>query len=459
MEYEMKRIMYTLNKKRRETLMCQLEKHNSEIQTLLGNSEKLEPLRRKRKSPITGYFHQIRSQAQSLHIALARAWRCEDSSAHSTKLLLEKRVKSDMKGDPEIDDTFAIKFNLFFCHEKQPLTSPTALVSCLSNWSAVQIKMVDPAEGLTRRRSRSTDIGSRPSLLDTSSERTSDITLQGSNKSDAGGRKVSFVEDDAKSTIHSVGDDTTQIMDLCSTLQKRLTNQTALGCLKDPQERLHSVSVVENPQLPFSEMRRVLSLDEILARKDGDNGTLPRKKRLEIAVILANSMLQLHTGPWLCDRWGKRDIFFLQSHSGFIHTDHPFLVSDFASDLQVSGTDSDRTRLERSSGSCNSSLLSLGILILELWFNQTIESQPFRNKFQGPDGHDNEYTDFNTAQKWQEQAMEEAGLDLHNSTRRCIYCAFGAVSQDLEDEELRRAVYSEVVQPLERLLERFNGAP
>jgi hypothetical protein len=38
--------------------------------------------------------------------------------------------------------------------------------------------------------------------------------------------------------------------------------------------------------------------------------------------------------------------------------------------------------------------------------------------------------------------MEEAGLDLYNPKRRWIYCAFGAVSQDLEDEELRRAVYS-----------------
>ena len=54
--------------------------------------------------------------------------------------------------------------------------------------------------------------------------------------------------------------------------------------------------------------------------------------------------------------------------------------------------------------------------------------------------------------------MEEAGLDLHNPTRRCIYCAFGVVSQDFEDEELRRVVYSEFVQPLEKLLERFEEA-
>lgn len=455
----MKRIMYTLNRKRRDRLMSQLEKHNSEIQTLLGNSEKLEPMRRKRKSPVTGYFHQIRSQAQSLHTALARAWQCKDSSAHSIKLLLEKRVKSDEKGEPEIDDVFAIKFNVFFCHVKQPSASPATLASRPSDWSAAEIKIVGSGEDLSRRRSPSTDIGSRPSLLDASSQRVSDISSQGSNASNAGGRRVTFLEDDARSTTPSVGDDTPHILDLCSALQKRLTHQSSLGYLKDPQERRHSVSLVERPHLSFSEMQRALSLNEILGSKGGGKGTLPRSKRLDIAVILANSMLQLHTGPWLCDTWGKRDIYFLQSHDGFIHTNYPFLVCDFTPDCQATGIKSGETRLERSSDSCNSSLLSLGVLILELWFNQTIESQPFRFKFQGPDGNDNEYTDFNTAQKWQEQAMEEAGLDLHNSTRRCIYCAFGAVSQDLEDEELRRAVYSEVVQPLEKLRDRFDGAP
>lgn len=52
--------------------------------------------------------------------------------------------------------------------------------------------------------------------------------------------------------------------------------------------------------------------------------------------------------------------------------------------------------------------------------------------------------------------MEEAGPDLYNTTRRCVYCAFGAASQDLEDDELRKAVYDEAVQPLERLLGRFE---
>ena len=458
----MKRIMYTFNRKRRDKLMSQLEKHNSEIQTLLGNSEKLEPMRKKRKSPVTKYFHQIRSQAQSLHTALTNAWQCGESSAHSAKLLLEKRIRSDENGGPEIEDPTTIKFNIFFCHERQELTSTSALFSSPSDWCAAEIKMMDPNQDIERRGSLSTGIGSWPSLLEASSQHQSNISSWGSSASGAEGRRVSFLESDAKSATLSVVDDALEISNLCSVLQNRLSHQSPLGYLKDSQARRHSLSLVENPQLSFSEMRRVLSLDEILGKKDDATGkaTLPRKTRLAIAVILANSMLQLHTGPWLCETWGKRDIYFLQGRDGFIHTKHPFLVCHFSPDSQAIVTDSRDVRIEKStSRACNSSLLSLGILILELWFNQKIESQPFRSRFQGPDGNDNEYTDFNTAQKWQEQAMEEAGLELHNPTRRCIYCAFGAVSQDLEDEELRRAVYSEVIQPLEKLLGRFDWTP
>jgi hypothetical protein len=102
------------------------------------------------------------------------------------------------------------------------------------------------------------------------------------------------------------------------------------------------------------------------------------------------------------------------------------------------------------------SLFSLGILVMELWFGQTIESLPFRKMFLGPDGAENEFTNFNTAQKWQEQTLEDGGLELHNITRRCIFCAFGAASQDLSDEELRRGVYDEVIQGLERIVAGYE---
>ena len=457
LEFEMKRILYVLSRKRRDKLMNQLGKHNVEIQNLLGNSERLKPMRRKRKSRVTRYFHLIRNQA---HAALTHVWQCGNSSTHSATLLLENRVRADEKGDHEIEDPTTIKFTIFFSHVRsvQGLTSTSStsnLPSSYLDWYAAEIELIESSQDVEQAQSTFSVSGHRPSLLETSSQRSSPIGSHGTSASNAEGRRVSFTESNGQHASKCVADDAPEISNLCSVLQSHSSHQSLLGYLKDPQERRYSLSLVEYEQLPTSGIQTVVSLDEILGGKDEASGKpeLTRRTRLAIAVILAYSMLQLHTGPWLCETWGKKDIYFLQGHDGIIGTGQPFLIRYFSSDV----TESKGGRLvESTSRACNSSLLSLGILILELWFNERIESMPFRRSFQGPDGKDNEYADFNTAQKWQEHAMEEAGLDLQNPTRRCIYCAFGSTSQDLEDEELRRGVYSEVVQPLEQLLQRFD---
>ncbi len=456
MDYHFKRIAYTLGKKRREKLMAELEKHNKEIERLLGNSDKLEPMRRKRKSPVAKYFHQIRNQAHGLHTALSRAWQCTDPSAHSTKLLLEKRVKSDGASVTEILNPTSIKFNLFFCHEPQswPLgkLNPSAP---RSEWCAAEIRMVKFSLSLGQHDPASSDLESLMDIQISSKKEprsTSNSTI----------KKISFVADKIKTTVAALQPTSSEIVDLCIALNKRVKDaQTNLGYLKEDEERLHSVDLITNAPLSFCKMHKVVSLEDLLTPGSGvsNKRNFSRHTRLSIAAVLGHSLLQFHTTPWLGETWGKKDIYFLQSADGVIHTKHPFLICHFNSRTPVSNqpVESCQTGLGPSSShASNSSLLSLGILILELWFNQTIESQPFCKDFLGPDGRENGYTVWNTAQKWQELAMEEGGMDLHNPTRRCIYCAFGAVSQNLEDEELRRAVYAEVVQPLELLLSRFD---
>lgn len=438
--------------------MDDLEKHNAEIQRLLGNSEKLEPMRKKRRSPITKYFQQIRNQACSLHGALTRAWRCEDSTAHSTKLLLEKRIKTDDSGIPEIFNSTSIKFNLFFCHEPNSWTWGGKDAHVGNEWCATEVKMVELSLNLLQRQCEVEDGMTQKNsetLAQGRDQLAPSFTLEGSTC----GKRVSFLEDSLRSMSKTV-QSASEIDDLCVALKQRIGSKPNLGCLRDDQERLHSVEFIANPQLTFCGSHRIVSLEELLLKNARESRpAFTRRQRLSLAVILANSLLQLHTGPWLHETWGKKDIYFLQSQDGVIHTTHPFLICHFNSKQETSsrpGSDGE-SRVDRSSNAFNSSLFSLGIVVLELWFNQTIESQPFRKDFLGPNGQENEYTSFNVAQKWQEFAMEEGGLDLHNPTRRCIYCAFGAVSQDLEDEELRKAVFSDVVQPLEQLLARFDN--
>lgn len=431
--------------------MSRLERHNNEIQTLLGNSERLEPMRKERRSPITRYFHQIRDQAHNLHAALIHAWRCDDSPTHTAKLLLEKRVRSDKDGGHQIEDPASIKFNVVFAHLGERPSDPSATRTS-SDWCAAKIEPLDIQPKCEHREFSSPFRGDSRSLIDCTGQHWSNATSQGTASSGTGERRASSVTSMTEPTIFSICDAAPEISDLCSTIRSRKPSESSLGYFKDAQHRRYSLSLAGPPQFKLANGQKINTLEDILGKKASTvrQAILPRRSRLAIAVTLAHSMLQLHTSPWLHESWGKKDVYFLQDQQDNIQAEQPFLVRQIGmNDSQPVATSKTTSR------GCSTSLLSLGILILELWFNERIEAQPFYKQYQDQEGNDNEYTAFNAAQKWQEQAMEEAGRDLDNATRRCIYCAFGPASRDLEDEELRRAVYSEVVQPLEKLQSRF----
>ncbi|KAL9629957.1 MAG: hypothetical protein Q9204_004985 [Flavoplaca sp. TL-2023a] len=408
-------------------------------------------MRKKRRSPITRYFHQIRDQAHNLHAALIHAWRCDDSPTHTAKLLLEKRVRSDKDGGHQIEDPASITFNVVFAHLGERSSDPSATRTS-SDWCAAKVELLDIQPKGEHRESSSPIGGDSGSLIVCTSQHPSNATPQGTASSGTGERRIPFVTSMTELTTVSICDTEPEIGDLCSTIRSRRPSRLSLGYFKDAQHRRYNLSLAGPRQVKLANGQKITTLEDILGKKGSTvrQAILPRRSRLAIAVTLAHSMLQLHTGPWLHESWGKRDVHFLQDQQDNIQAERPFLVR------QISTNDAESTVTSMIiSRGCNTSLLSLGILILELWLNERIGAQPFYKQYQDQEGNDNEYTAFNAAQKWQEQAMEEAGLDLHNATRRCIYCAFGAASQDLEDEELRRAVYSEVVQPLEQLHSRF----
>jgi hypothetical protein len=468
-EFELKRINYTLGQKRRESLMNELDKHNKDIQNLLGNSERLEPMRRKRKSTIPKFFQQIRNQAHNLHSALGTAWKCECKISHATKLLLEKRVGKDKMGVIEMQGSASVKFGVFFSSE----------IGLNPEWHATEIMLAEPRADIERKLSQGTEFGRGPLITDTGSKFDSDTMSQGvstisslgtastkhSRSFDSGSRSISFLGSSMESFSSWASSSGFETLDLCSTLKQRSKAPQFLGLLKDGTNQYFAVDVVTEPKVLSEDAACVITLESLLTtnatgKKNAETDiALPRRVRLAIAVTLANSLLQLYSGPWLPETWSSKDIYFFQKSNGVIHTDHPLVHYQFQS---RSNRDDSKDIIypinarKQRSHSGNSSLLSLGIVILELWFNRTLESLSFRKDFFGPDGKENEYTNFNTAQKWQEMTMEEAGPDLYNPTRRCVYCAFGAASQDLEDDELKRAVYDEVVQPLERLLGRFE---
>ncbi|KAI9888339.1 MAG: hypothetical protein M1814_000570 [Vezdaea aestivalis] len=436
LQFMLRKFSFALDKKRREALLSNLGKHNREIKRLLGNSQRLEPLRRKRKSPFSDYFQQVRNQACSLHNLFTGSHPCQTcQSPHSTKLLLESRVKSFEFGKSFSSDESPIKFNIFICPESHAEGGTPVIHQ--EEWEEkceVDIQMLEIGLEKLQASAMPHDVepATRPKVI-------------------LGRRRVAFADENLPTSLALA--QATKALDICSMLKAKETPQpgSKLGFLEDTSSSsLYNISAAIGSWFPDCDEHRIVSLDAILKSRNPQSGfpVISRRTRLSIAITISSSLLQLYSSPWLNPSFSARDVYFFQSSSGDIDASHPFLVSRFFSPMVKS-----KQTPEKSSVAY---LLSLGVLILELWFANPLQSLPFYRSYFGADGQPNEYTLFNTAQKWQEQALEEAGLDLHSLTRRCIYCAFGPPSQNLENAELKDAIWEGVIAPLERIRQGFE---
>lgn len=310
-----------------------------------------------------------------------------------------------------------------FAHQLVPLASVG------HSWCTTETTMVvDLAEGELG------SPGSRPDLerLYSAASTDSDTTLIRAG-SETHPRKISIVSTE------------TLIEDLCGKIKTWEKSDPFLGYLPDGLGAHHGLHVVQDLGKMTRGPSRIISLHDILIGTSGDVAQMSRGTRMSVALTISYALLELHSSPWLEEKWDKSDIYFWVETEGTVIADYPFLVS-LAETEKVTNQD------RRHAGA----LLSLGILIMELWFNQALEVQPFWTSNFGPDGKETEFTRFSAAATWQRKVNEDAGLRLHGITRRCIYGDFGLDTQDLANENFTRAVYDGVIKELESIISIFE---
>jgi len=183
--------------------------------------------------------------------------------------------------------------------------------------------------------------------------------------------------------------ETKKIENLCSAISCLDPTSGCLGYLTDGKQEheLHQVL----PDIPVEDT--FVSLEEVLL--GGTNIRLSRQQRYKLASVLASSLLQLQTTPWLSDKLNKKSIFFYRQGNKVV-VDHPYIKHSFHSskeDIPVPSQVIHRLAVRNS-------LSNLGILLLELCFGQAIETQDLRKPYLGPDGKAGEYTNYMTARDW-----------------------------------------------------------
>jgi hypothetical protein len=222
-----------------------------------------------------------------------------------------------------------------------------------------------------------------------------------------------------------------------------------LGYLQDGNQWCHELQSIECKNESRGS-NGPISLENLLINREEKR--LSRHERYRIASVAASSLLQLDTTPWLAAKLEKKNILFYQKDSKVL-LDHPYISHSFLSTPNLEAPkESPKTVSVASINPTRDSLASLGILLLELCFSETIENQHLRKRYLGEDGQPQIRTDFLTALDWVEMVDDEEP-QLASIIRRCVNCSFKHKA-DWRNENFMQAVYANVVEPLEKLVDQ-----
>ncbi|KAH4061771.1 hypothetical protein HBI67_196760 [Parastagonospora nodorum] len=288
LEFQAKRIKFTMRKSSREKIFAQLEVANERMRKLLESSDRTSAARLRQNTSKASYMinrkiNEFWRHAKRLHEALATAWRCGCAN-HITNLGLEHRTSDKVEFDV-----------LFHLNDDQRKVG----------WQGTRIKMVtnDNALSIQVPQPGSTQIGGRVRF---------DIA-------NAHGQRDNM-------------DQKALIKDLCSVL-----NSTCPDCLGFLQVDEHRFELYPWEHASSVSHLGTVSLEQLLS----STYTLTRHKRYSLALTLASSYLQLSATPWLNPHLRKKSIVFLEdpTEPGSARLDQPYICEDVLSTVDMSATD------------------------------------------------------------------------------------------------------------------------
>lgn len=201
---------------------------------------------------------------------------------------------------------------------------------------------------------------------------------------------------------------------------------------------------------PPVEAYQTVSLESLLNKSSGYS--LDRRQRYQIAFTLASSHLQLYPSPWLHSHWTKKDIMFNLDphHPNSIQIDQPYMLHAVSVQKPPSTP---------SYASSDRSLLTLGILLLELCFGSALEDHETRRRYDslgGPHTATPDLTatlDLAVALEWSRSVGGEAGESYADAVNWCLR---GQVA-GARDEKWRQELFTNVVRPLQSCHEQLHS--
>ncbi|RAK87127.1 hypothetical protein BO79DRAFT_256622 [Aspergillus costaricaensis CBS 115574] len=178
--------------------------------------------------------------------------------------------------------------------------------------------------------------------------------------------------------------------------------------------------------------------------------------RVNIAALVALSVVSLHDSNWLDSSFSSNQLFFtlfndntsqrllLEPYVKKQHSVPPLSQSESSSNTQTSAGP------PATFGIRNRALYNLGIMLLELVLNESLSS------LRVPDLGGALETEDQVAWRLEREVCGKAGSVWADVVSKCLHCPFMGNSQ-LDDDCFASAVYMDIVQPLLGMVELLDG--
>jgi len=213
------------------------------------------------------------------------------------------------------------------------------------------------------------------------------------------------------------------------------------------KRRQYGIYRSEKSSSGLGEKWSTISLKEVMSNSRKELAPLTYRDRLQLAVVISSSVLQIHQTPWLSQNLRSEDLVFIQRDNAPLYG-HVFIAKRVPDRLC--------TRAEYSAKATpfghNPAMLSLGILLIELILGKPIHGTGSATV------PDNDFlADYATAQKLLNEVDQFGGPNYGSAVRRCFDNCWFRHTYSFEDEKLRDDIYCGVVAPLEEDLANALG--
>ncbi|PVH96842.1 hypothetical protein DM02DRAFT_102867 [Periconia macrospinosa] len=412
-DWEKFRVKFSFNDPIRNELFSQLNECNERLTRLLSSSDKLSALQKttapahtKQSSALETALRKACEKSALLFKALQNAWRCSCQQYHFANLRLEHRTIPDI----------CFEVILMF-------VTPSTQISTPWSWRALQCGHMKDCSFPPKH--MKLPVRNQPSQCPVPGE-------PASSSQSIKQKKVAFA-----SPALSVPRIELDILDdprlnLCQRLGDKQCGD-CMGVIGHDGETYH-LHPSDNNKRPSP--HDTITLDHVLS--DSFEGYVSRRERYVIALLIASSVAQLQSTPWLRTGLTKDDVLFYRRNDDDreISYHEPFIRQGF------------HTNATSEVNEFN--FYSLGILLLELCFGKRLEDHPLRKKYVHQDTDTKQAFDVMAALKWSQSVSGEAGDDYALAVKWCF------TEGTLKGQNWRGEVVKNVIRPLEMCQEHFN---